>query len=95
MFYAKKKKIEIRKLRLEFLVDLDQEMRWRGVPTYFKINKQLLQPLLGPGRRILFRPMPVVHIGRIGSLLNNPAWITLSPLGHVTEVLLLLRCLLY
>lgn len=50
--------------------------------TYFKVNKQLLQPLLGPRRRILFRPMPVVHIGRIGSLLNNPAWITLSPLGH-------------
>jgi len=27
-------------------------------------------------------PVPVVHVSRVRTILNDPAWITLSPLGH-------------
>lgn len=31
-------------------------------------------------------PMPVINIGRVGSLLHDPAWVALAPLCHVAEV---------
>lgn len=41
-----------------------------------------MQALLGPWRRVLLRPVPVVHIGGIGSLFDNPTRISFTPLGH-------------
>jgi len=50
--------------------------------AYFEILKKLMQAVLGPWRGVLFRPVPVVHVGGVGPLLHNPARISFSPLGH-------------
>ena len=41
-----------------------------------------LQLILAPAVRVLLRPVPVVDVGGVGSLLHDPARVALSPLGH-------------
>jgi len=58
---------------------------WAGVCrilAYLEVLEELVQAVLGPGRGVLLRPVPVVHVGGVGTLLHNPARISFSPLGH-------------